>query len=77
MFAHTSTLYDVLMQPLIQVTCPPSSCYLFSSRDIRGAVWAMETSKAEDEEGFQVEFFKHGLHAPVSYLVDLFNHVVR
>jgi hypothetical protein len=37
----------------------------------------MNSSKATDEEGFQAEFFKHGLRALVSHLVDLFNHVVR
>ena len=37
----------------------------------------MNSSKAADEEGFQEEFFKHGLHPLVGYLVDLFNQVVR
>jgi hypothetical protein len=37
----------------------------------------MSNNKSTDEEGFQAEFFKHGLHALVSHLVDLFNHVVR
>jgi hypothetical protein len=37
----------------------------------------MSNNKATDEEGFQPEFFKHGLRALVSYLDDLFNHVVR
>ena len=37
----------------------------------------MSNNKATDEEGFQAEFFKHGLRALVSYLDDLFNHVVR
>ena len=36
----------------------------------------MNNSKAADEDGFQAEFFKHGLRALVPYLVDLFNHVV-
>jgi len=36
----------------------------------------MNNSKAVDEEGFQVELFKHGLRALVSNLADLFNHVV-
>jgi hypothetical protein len=40
-------------------------------------IWVMSSSKATDEEGFQAEFFKHGLRALVSYLADLFNHVVR
>lgn len=37
----------------------------------------MNSNKAADEEGYQAEFFKHGLRPLVSYLVDLFNHVVR
>jgi hypothetical protein len=37
----------------------------------------MNGSKAADEEGFQAEFFKHGLHALVSYLVNFFKHVVH
>jgi len=37
----------------------------------------MNNSKATDEEGYQVELFKHGFYSLVSYLVDLFNHVVR
>lgn len=37
----------------------------------------MNSSKAADEEGYQAKFFKHGLRPQVSYLVDLFNHVVR
>jgi hypothetical protein len=44
--------------------------------DIQEVVWEMSTNKAADEEGFQAEFFKHGLHALDYYLVDLFNHVV-
>ena len=36
----------------------------------------MNNNKEAYEEGFQTNFFKHGLHALVSYLVDLFNHVV-
>jgi hypothetical protein len=77
MFSHISTLYDIPGQAHIQVTSPPSSCFLFSDRDIREAIWVMNNSKATDEEGFQAEFFKHGLRALVSHLVDLFNHVVR
>jgi hypothetical protein len=76
MFSHISTLYDIPIQAQIQVTSPPSSCYLFSDKDIREVVWVMNNSKAADEEGFQAEFFKHGLRALVSYLDDLFNHVV-
>lgn len=37
----------------------------------------MNNTKEVDEEGYQEEFFKHGFHALVSYLNDLFNHVVR
>lgn len=37
----------------------------------------MNNNKAVDEEGYQVEFFKHGFCALVSYSVDLFNHIVR
>jgi hypothetical protein len=77
MFSHISTLYDIPGQAQIQVTSPPSSCYLFSDRDIREAIWVMNNNKAADEEGFQAEFFKHGLRALVSHLADLFNHVVR
>jgi hypothetical protein len=40
-------------------------------------IWVMSSSKAVDEEGFQAEFFKHGLCALVSYVAYLFNHVVR
>jgi hypothetical protein len=36
----------------------------------------MNNNKATNEEGFQVELFKHGLRALVSHLDDLFNHVV-
>jgi hypothetical protein len=36
----------------------------------------MNTNKAVDEERFQVEFFKHDLHALDSHLANLFNHVV-
>ena len=37
----------------------------------------MSSSKSADEEGYQAEFFMYGLRVLVSYLVDLFNHVVR
>jgi hypothetical protein len=37
----------------------------------------LNNNKATNEEAFKVEFFKHGLRALVSYLVDLFNHVVH
>jgi hypothetical protein len=37
----------------------------------------MNNDKAADEEGFKAEFFKHNLRALVSYLTNLFNHVVR
>jgi hypothetical protein len=77
MFSHTSNLYDIPGQAQIHVTSPPSSCYLFSDRDIREAIWVMNNNKAADEEGYQAEFFKHGFCALVSYLADLFNHVVR
>jgi hypothetical protein len=53
MFSHTSTLYDILGQTQIQVTSPPSSCFLFSNKDIREAIWVMNNNKAADEEGFQ------------------------
>jgi len=36
----------------------------------------MNTSKAVDEEGFQVALLKHGLHAMHSHLANLFNHLV-
>lgn len=75
MFTHTSSLYDVLKQPQIQVTSSSSSCFLFSDIDIREDIWAISSNK--ETNGFQVEFFKHGLHALVSRLVDLFNHVVH
>jgi hypothetical protein len=63
-------------QPPIQVTSPPSY-YLFSCRDIQEALWVMNTNKTTDEEGFQAELFKHGLHTLDNYLVDMFNHVAR
>jgi hypothetical protein len=72
-----STLYDILGQAHIQVTSPPSSCFLFLDRDIKEAIWVMNNNKAIAEEDFQAEFFKHSLYALVPYLVDLFNHVVR
>jgi hypothetical protein len=37
----------------------------------------MNTSKATNEEGFQAELFKQGLHAMDNHLANLFNHVVR
>ena len=37
----------------------------------------MSSSKSADEEGYQAEFFKHGLCTLASYLVDLFNHAVH
>ena len=37
----------------------------------------MSSSKSTDEEGYQAEFFKQGLRVLVSYLADLFNHIVR
>jgi hypothetical protein len=37
----------------------------------------MNNNKAVDDEGFHAKFFKQGLRALVSHLVDLFNHVVR
>lgn len=76
MFSHTSNLYIIPRQGQIHVTSPPSSCYLFSNRDIREAIWVMNNSKEANEEGYQEVFFKHGFHALFSYLVDLFNHVV-
>jgi hypothetical protein len=77
MFSHISTLYDIPGQPQIQDTSLPSSCFLFLDSDIREAVWVMSNNKATHEEGFQAEFFEHGLHALVSHLDDLFNHVFR
>lgn len=77
MFSHTSNLCDILEQGQVHVTSPPHSCYLFSDKDIREAIWVMNSSEAANEEGYQAEFFKHNFCALVSYLVDLFNHVVR
>lgn len=77
MFSHISSLYDVLGQTLIRDCSPPISCYLFSYQDIQEAVWVMNTSKATNEEGFQLEFFEHVLHALDNHLAYLFNHVVR
>lgn len=37
----------------------------------------MNSSRAADEEGFEAQFFKHGLRPLVGYLVDLFNQVVQ
>jgi hypothetical protein len=37
----------------------------------------MSSNKSANEEGFQEEFFKHGLCALVSHLADFFIHVVR
>jgi hypothetical protein len=76
MFTHTTTLYDVLKQPLALVTSLPSSCDVFFNTDIQRAIWEMNTSKAAIEEGFQAEFFKLGIYSLVDYIVDLFNHVV-
>jgi hypothetical protein len=64
-------------KPQIRVTSPPSSCFVFSDSDISKVIWVMNSSKAANKEGFQVEFFKHGLRALASQLANLFNHVVR
>jgi hypothetical protein len=77
MFPHISTLYDVPGQAQIQVTSPPSSCFLISNGDIKEAIWVMNNNKAADEEGFQAKLFEHSLCALVSHLAYLFNHVVR
>jgi hypothetical protein len=77
MFSNISTLYDIPGQAHIQVTSSASSCFLFSDSDIKEAIWVMNNYKATYEEGFQEEFFKHGLRDFVSYLADLFNHVLR
>jgi hypothetical protein len=77
MFSHTSNLYDILGQTQIHVTTPPSFDHLFSDKDIREAIWVMNSSKAANEECYQAEYFKHSPHTLVSYLADLFNHVVR
>jgi hypothetical protein len=53
MFSHISTLRDIPRKAQIHVTSPPSSCFLFSDRDIREVVWVMNNSKVADEEGFQ------------------------
>ena len=37
----------------------------------------MSSSKATDEDGFQVEDFKHVLHTLDCHMDDLFNHVVN
>ena len=36
----------------------------------------MNSNKEADGDSFQEDSFKHGLHALVPYMVDLFNHVV-
>ena len=76
MFSHTSTLYNIPRQPQFRVTSPPSSCHLFLDKEIKEAIWVLNNNEVADEKGFQAKFFKHGLHALVSYLADLFNHVV-
>jgi hypothetical protein len=45
MFSHISTLYDIPGQAQIQVTSPPSSCYLFSNKDIKEAILVMNSSR--------------------------------
>jgi hypothetical protein len=52
-----------LDKALIQVTSPPLLAIYSHIEISREAIWVMSTSKATDEEGFQAEFFKHGLHA--------------
>jgi hypothetical protein len=76
LFSYMSTLYDIPRQAQIQVTSPPSSCFLFLDNDNNEIIWVMSNSKATKKEGFQANFFKHDLYALVSHLVDLFNHVV-
>jgi len=77
MFSHNSNLYDILGKGQLHVTSPPPPYYLFPDKDIREAIWVINKRKAANEEGYQAEFFKHGFYALVSYLADLFNHVVR
>ncbi|KAH9310215.1 hypothetical protein KI387_038126, partial [Taxus chinensis] len=60
----------------IQVLSPPPTCQIFTYTNVKKAILAMNSSRVADEEGFQAEFFKHGLDTLNSYLVDLFNQVV-
>jgi len=52
MFSHISTFYEIPGQAQIQVTSPPSSCFLFLDRDIREVVWVMNNNKETYEEFF-------------------------
>jgi hypothetical protein len=54
----------------------PPFYYLFSYWNIQEAIRVMNPNKVVDEEGFQVELFKHNLHDLDNHLANLFNHVV-
>lgn len=66
----------ILVNPL-SWTPLPSSCHMFYSTHIRNAKQEMHTNNVAINEGFEVEFYKHGIHPLVHHIVDLFNHVVR
>lgn len=65
-----------LGKPHVVVACPSSSCHLFFESDIQDALWEMNICRVADEEAFHVEFFKHGIHLLIDYIVDLFNLIV-
>jgi hypothetical protein len=66
----------ILVNPL-SWTPLPSSCHMFYSTHIRNTKQEMHTNNVAIKEGFEVEFYKHGIHPLVHHIVDLFNHVVR
>ena len=60
----------------LSVSPPLISSHILSSNDIKRAVKVMGNHTAIDEEEFQANFLKHGIHSLNSHTVDLFNNVV-
>jgi len=68
MFTHTTSLYDILGQPPTHIRSPPSSCHLFSERDIRTTSRAMSTNGAADGEGLQANSL-HMASVPLTHIL--------
>ena len=64
-----------LHRPL-SISPPLISSHLFSSNDIKRAVKVMSTHTAIDEEEFQANFLKHGIHSLNSHTIYFLNNVV-
>lgn len=54
----------------------PITCHLFTTPNVRAALYRLHTRHAQDHDGLRTEHFSHGQEVLAPLLAQMFNHIV-